>query len=155
MRPRPQPQASATLDWVYSYWRWLGKSMCPSGGAVRTNPGNALTTRLNSSSEGAFPDDTPQDERAPLGRRCLLHLSISLRQPEAKNSCRGHHGKRSPDPSVITGRAKTRIPHAASVISEGRMSRLPSVLAAPSDARGMENENVAPGPSFSVAHRRP
>ena len=44
---------------------------------------------------------------------------------------------------------------AASVRSDERISRLPSLAVALWGSRGMENENAAPGPSFNVAQRRP
>src|ERR1035441_3301961 len=44
----PEPMESSRLRPVYSHQRSLRKSMCPSGSAVHTNPGSALTRRLRS-----------------------------------------------------------------------------------------------------------
>ncbi len=55
------------------------------------------------------------------------------------------------------GRNRTRGTHAASLwVAPGfGMSRLLSARVKPSVALGIENENVAPGPSFGAAHKRP
>jgi hypothetical protein len=92
-------------------------------------------------------------------RHCLLHLSISIglpiRDEERSADQNATLQSRNPLVSPVTARTRAQIPHAASVTSGVGMARFLPAPVASSGPRGIQNENVAPGPLFSVAHRRP
>ena len=95
------------------------------------------------------------DHSAPIRRRCLLHLSIGLPIGGEERFQNPNATLQGPSLSNSSNGSYRTDPHAASITSGVRMARLLSSAVAASDACGTENENVAPGPLFSVAHSRP
>jgi hypothetical protein len=72
------------------------------------------------------------------------HAALQDRNPLARSISKSDGGSN-----------RELISHAASVTSGVGTSRLLLTVIAPSAALGIENEKVAPGPLFSVAHKRP
>src|ERR1700689_4534959 len=138
---------------------WVRKSTCPVRECCPYQSGQRID-------ETVLRDDlfsaALHNTRVRASGGTVYCTLVLVCQSEAKKSSRmgTSRCKAYPLATPVTARTGHPPPRApghppASVTSGVRMPRLLSVAVAPSDACGTENENVAPGPLFSVAHSRP